>query len=232
MRDSERIDERIKEWVEGSVPDAAVRFEPPASSAGSDDHDGVGIFLLDLLDDHLPMGQGRTPLQLVLRYLVTAVAADPAAANRTLVELAFAAMDHEDLEPEFAPLDARLWMALGVPPRPSFILRVPVRKEREQPRVTPVTEPLVVQSSAVRPYSGLVLGPGEIPISGAYVELPSLRLTATTDARGRFRFAAVPADPPVKQLRVSARGRQFPVSVEEPDSDGEPAVIRLNLVEG
>jgi hypothetical protein len=229
MLDTERIDERIKEWVERSVPDADVRFEPPAGTAG---REGIGIFLLDLLDRQLPMGPDRAPLQLILRYLVTSVAADTAAANRTLLDLAFAAMDEPELTPEFAALDAHLWSALGVPPRPSFILHVPVQKEREQRRAAPVTEPLVVQSSAVRPYSGLVLGPGEIPVSGAYVELPSLQLSATTDARGRFRFAAVPADPPVKQLRVSARGRQFPVSVEEPDSDSEPAVIRLNLVEG
>lgn len=229
MLDTDRIDERLTEWVTGAVPGTEVRLEPPGGTAG---REGVGLFLLDLLDDHPAMGQGRAPLQLALRYLVTVVDADAAAANRTLVQLAFAAMDHDEVEAELGPLEPELWTALGVPPRPSFRLRVPVRKERELALAPPVTEPLVVQSSAVRPYNGIVIGPGEVPVANAFVELPALRLSATTDSRGRFRFAGVPADPPVKQLRVSARGRQFPVSVEEPDSDSEPAVIRLDLVEG
>jgi len=54
--------------------------------------------------------------------------------------------------------------------------------------------------------------------------LPALQLSTATDFRGRFYFAAVPSDPPIKLLRVNAKGRTISVPVKKPN---EAVIIRL-----
>ena len=72
---------------------------------------------------------------------------------------------------------------------------------------------------------GVVLGPGDVPISDAFVEIPSLALTTRSDGRGRFRFAAIPTAPAKQQLRVRAKAREFPFTVDS----SKPSVLRLDL---
>ena len=74
---------------------------------------------------------------------------------------------------------------------------------------------------------GLVLGPGDVPISDAFIEIPSLALTARSDRHGRFRFAAIPTSPVKQHLRVRAKAREFPFTVDS--SKPPPFVLRLDL---
>lgn len=74
---------------------------------------------------------------------------------------------------------------------------------------------------------GVVLGPGDVPVSDAFVEIPSLALTTRSDTRGRFRFAAVPTSPAKQQLRVRAKAREFPFTVDS--SKPAPFVLKLDL---
>ena len=74
---------------------------------------------------------------------------------------------------------------------------------------------------------GVVLGPGDVPISDAFIEIPLLALATRTDKRGRFRFAAVPTAPAEQQLRVRAKAREFPFTVDS--SKTPPFVLRLDL---
>jgi hypothetical protein len=92
-----------------------------------------------------------------------------------------------------------------------------------------VRGPLLVSSTNVVSLYGRVVGPGDLPIPDALVELQSLELSERTDRKGYFRFATVPADPPKLVLRVVAKGRDVSVPVERPTSPGEPLIIHLEL---
>ena len=73
----------------------------------------------------------------------------------------------------------------------------------------------------------LNLGPDDVPISDAFVEIPSLALATRSDVRGRFRFAAIPTSPVKQHLRVRAKAREFPFTVDS--SKPSPFVLRLDL---
>jgi hypothetical protein len=133
---------------------------------------------------------------------------------------------------DLAPVPVVLWSALGVPPRPAFRLRVPLERERPMPAVPRVKEPLVIRTVPAEVLLGRVVGPGDIPIPDALVELPSMGLSARTDAKGRFRFASVPTDTPLGRLEVRAKGEVLAVRTEELPTEEGALLVRLPLKEG
>jgi hypothetical protein len=160
----------------------------------------------------------------MLRYLVTAWDTNLHAMHRMLGELMFAAMDLPEVEVELEPLSPAAWSALGLVPRPSFVLRAPLLCERPEKLAPPVLTEMVIKEALLRPLSGRVIGPGDIAVMGARVELPALQLSTATDFRGWFQFAAVPSDPPIKLLHVNAKGRTISVPVKKAN---EAVIIRL-----
>ncbi len=221
----EQIDERLRDWVKSVLTDVSVSLARPEIA-----HKGrsVGVYLLEIIHAPIPRTSKRPPLQLTLRYLVTADDDDDAVAHRLLGQLIVAAMDCADFEVEPDPVPVATWTALEVPPRPSLVLRVPVRIERPQPVAKRVRMPLTVNNASMLPLSGVVLGPNEIPLAGAEIELPALQLFTHTDFKGRFRFAAVPLGPPDMLVRVRARGCEVAISTaEHARHNGEPLVIRI-----
>jgi hypothetical protein len=222
----DQVDEGLRSWVQTVLPGAEVHFDAPSSTPPTP---GVTMYLLHLRPRPAPRGTTRPPLQLTLCYLVTVWAPELGETHRRLGELVFAAMSRDDVEVDLEPLQGSDWAAFGTPPRPSFVLRVPLRKEVAQPAAKYVRGPLLVSSTNIASLYGRVVGPGDLPIPDALVELPSLELSERTDPRGYFRFASVPADPPAV-LRVRAKGREVRVPVERPTSPGEPVVIHLELL--
>ena len=221
----EQADARLTEWVAAIVgPDVQVALTAPV-----DDHqgEGVSVFLIELASRPPMRGQRRAPLQLALRYLVTAWARDPAAEHRLLGALVAAAMQEEGFEVLLTPLPAEAWRALGAAPRPSFLLQVPVRQVLPEPVAPRVRGPLVMQGVGLVPLDGVVLGPGDVPVAGARVEVPAAGAVAETDPDGRFRFPALPAEPVQKLVRVRARGRQLDVEIAQPEAAGS-VVIRFD----
>ena len=79
---------------------------------------------------------------------------------------------------------------------------------------------------------GRVVGPGDVPIPGAVVELPTLKLSTRTDSRGCFRFPFVPALNTLGGLEVRAKGEVLHVGAEALAPTEGPLVIRLPLKEG
>jgi len=221
----EQADLRLTDWV-GAVVGARAQV---ALTAPADQHRGAGVslFLMDLVSLPPMRGQRRAPLQLALRYLVTAWAEDAAAEHRLLGELVAAAMQEEDFEVVLAPTSPQTWLALGAAPRPAFVLQVPVRQARPEPAPPRVRGPLVVQGVALAPLSGVVLGPGDVPVANARVEVPSADAVAETDPLGRFRFPALPVEPRQKQVRVRARGREIDVEIAQPE-ESSAVVIRFD----
>ena len=225
----DRFDESLKNWILAVAQGAELWLGPPN---GQKEGSGVGLYLLEVMKAApANITQRRAPLQLTLKYLVTTWSEKPEDAHQQLVGLMLAAMESKDYEVEADPLPTAVWMALGAVPRPSFILRVPLLYERPALATKLVRQPRVLMS-AVTSLHGLVLGPDEIPLSECRVEIPSLRLSTTTDYKGRFYFPLAPGDG-TTNLVVKAKGRQLSVSSNKgyPDSKA-PLVINFSSLEG
>jgi hypothetical protein len=222
----DQIDRRLQEWVRTVVDVAEVSLGPPGGPATER---GVGLYLMEL--GHRPPSRGarRPPLQLTLHYLVTAWAERPDEEHRILGELALAALAHPEFEVQLDPVPVAAWTAFGVKPRPSFVVGVALRREHPEAVVPTVRTPPVVNTSPVGSLHGVVLGPEDLPVMGADVELPALQRSTRTDSRGRFRFAAIPTGPQVQRVRVRAKGQEVTVAAERAAGTGEPVVVRLPL---
>ena len=226
----DQIDRELLSWAE-SVAGMPTNLALPGQNASAE---GVSLYLLELGNAPAPRTTRRTPLQISLRYLVTVRCNDVAQAHRVLWELLVAASERtqsNDWQVDPTPPPTEFWLACGSAPQPSFVLHVPVRhewEERTAPRVRRAPE---VGIAPLERLEGVVMGPDEIPISGAAVELPALGLTAYTERRGHFEFAAVPAGPQrPDRLLVRARGREQAFRLQ-PDSDLNPLVVRFTVPE-
>jgi carboxypeptidase family protein/uncharacterized protein DUF4255 len=230
----EKVDQEIREWIGSVVTEAEVVLGLPGDSVQNEQ---IGLYLMDLAQGNCARVGKLPPLKINLRYLVTARSPRPEEAHRLLGELIFAALKKPEKEaPEFEvviePLPVEAWAVLGAAPQPSFFLRAPLRQERPEPKVPLVREPIVLQPAPMRPLSGVVSGPGGIPVMGARIELASIGVAARTDEKGRFRFGGVPANAPLKFL-VQAKGKQQEIdySGQAAASGDEPLEIRLQFTE-
>lgn len=219
----EQADTRLQEWTENILDGVTVSFAPPKTKQTGK---GISLYLIEFDAAPAARGTNRPPLQFTLVYLVTVYGYEPEEGHRLLGELIFAALDSTDFEIDLKPLPTAAWAAFGVPPQPSFFLRALARRDRPEPEIKYVRHPLVARATPVASLEGVVLGPGDIPLVGARVDVPGLTTRTQTDAYGRFSFSMLPAEPPVKQLRVRAKGRELQVTVE-PSSD-QPIVIHFD----
>jgi hypothetical protein len=225
----ERIGQEIRDWIGSVVTGAEVVLGLPRDDAQNGQ---IGLYLMDLSQSNCARFGKLPPFKLNLRYLVTARSPRAEEAHRLLGELIFAALQKPEKEaPEFEvivePLPVEAWAVLGAPPQPSFFLRAPLRRERPEPEVPMVTEPVVLQPSPMRMLSGTVYESGGMPIMGARVELLTLGIATRTDEWGRFRFAGVPSNGQLKLL-VQAKGQTKEIDYSIGD---EPLEIRLSLME-
>lgn len=225
----DQVDRQLKSWVTTVLQEVEVTLEAPRTVEQAR---GIGIYLMDVASLPAPSSARIAPLQVALRYLVTSWSEDPEEAHRLLAELMFAAMENPEFQVEPQSIPVESWRVFGVPPRPSFLLRVPLRRERTEPKAKPVLAAPTVRTVTMLGLYGLVRGPNEIPLTGATVEIPALRLTTYTNHQGGFYFAAVPGGGQMKTLHVKVKGREASVSTEEdyPDSS-RPLLIRFNNME-
>jgi hypothetical protein len=223
----DEVDERLRAWAAGVAGQVEVSTTPPAAGRQGT---GVSLYLLGLQTRPPLRGtEGVPPLQVGLRYLVSTWSDDPARAHRLLGQLVLAAMADAELEVDLEPLPPVAWSAFGLPPQPAFTVVTVLRQERPVPAPRLVRQ-LRVESSGLVSLAGTVVGPGDLPLAGAQVELPALNLAAETDWRGAFAFAAVPGQPPVKHLVVRARGRELAVDADL--AAAGPLTIRFTPLEG
>lgn len=225
----ERIGQEIRDWIGSVITGAEVVLGLPSDTA---QNGRIGLYLMDLTKSDCARVGKLPPFKLNLRYLVTTQSPRAEEAHRLLGELIFAALQKPEKEaPEFEvivePLPVEAWAVLGTPPQPSFFLRAPLRRERPEPAIPLVREPVVLQPSPMRPLSGVVCESRGMPIMGARVELLSLGISTRTDERGRFRFAGVPSN---VQLRLLAQAKGQKKEIDYFNGD-EPLEIRLNILE-
>ncbi len=147
-----------------------------------------------------------------------------------LGELVFAAMKNEEFGVEFDPALTDIWRAFGAPPRPAFLLDIPLRLESPLPKVPTVREGVTVEGSAAVAIHGLVMGPNSIPIMGARVEYPFLNLSTQSDSHGRFYFSVVPAKP-APEFKVTAKGKVLTIRADEKSLSGEALLIHFENLE-
>jgi hypothetical protein len=225
----DEVDQRLKTWVGEVAGDAPVSFAAPdRNSVGQ----GVSLYLLELGSAPPTRSVRRVPLQFSVCYLITVGGETPERAHQLLSELIFSALETPDFDVDLNPLPLALWSALAIPPQPAFRVRLPVRRERPEPHVRRVHFPLITQTVPNEVLLGRVVGPGEVPIPGALVDLPSLKLSTRTDARGCFRFPLVPSRASIGRLEVRAKGEVLHVGAETLTAEAGLLVIRMPLKEG
>ena len=222
----------VEEWVRPAVgPDVEVRFgaiEDPRGTAPRT----VFLTLLDLAPSPSPRrGTGPAPLQLRARYLITVDGFGPSEGAQCLADLAFAAAAMAQLELDPSPPGAQAWRALGATARPALIASVLLQRDRDQKPVPRVRVPLITRWSPISPLVGIVMGPRDVPIAGALVEIDGLSVTTYTNHRGEFSFRTVPGGDPPPNLVVSAKGTHLRVPVDRHAGPNDPLLIRVPIPE-
>jgi hypothetical protein len=221
-------DEQVGRWVREILPDAELRLTPPAQQG---DSPVVHLYLTEIRTAPAVRHDRRPPLTVGLCYLVVVSSQDPLQAHRWLGQLLFAAMENKRFEVDLQAITDDTWRAFGLVPQPAFLLRLPFSLDRphEYQRVT--KQPTIRAVPAVA-FTGILIGPDEVPIAGARVTLAELGLNTTTDKDGRFRFAAVAPSSQPKRLRIHARGLEMEtLAVPTSDRVNEPAIIRFTQLE-
>lgn len=224
----DQADHQLKAWVATILPDATIKLEAPQEGQAGR---GVNLYLMGLAE-RPPTHESRKPsLQIALSYLVTTWAENQEEAHRLLGELVFAALEKNEFEVEFDTLPALAWSGYHLTPRPYFVLIVPVRKLREVPPTKYVTNPLSIRGAETSQLFGLMVGPDNVPLSGAQVTIPALRQVQYTDAKGRFCFPLVPGPISQRTIRVKVKDRELEITPEQPTSEDAPLVIRFDVPE-
>ncbi|HEY7072432.1 MAG TPA: carboxypeptidase regulatory-like domain-containing protein [Acidimicrobiales bacterium] len=230
-------DDKLRAWLQAAAGGADVVAGPPRD-APEDTPAGkkatLGAYLLAIepvprvaTDKYHP-----APVVLHLRYLVVPEGPDDRAALELVDRLLEATYDTPlpgDLDVDLAPAPTDVWQALGARPRPAVTVQLTARFQPRPAEVEYVREQLHVVGTGVRSLGGRVLGPGDIPLAGAEVVVAATRASTRTSNSGTFRFPAVPTGPDPVRLAIRAKGRTFSVDVDP--SDGEPVVVRCDLLE-
>lgn len=204
-------DNQILEWTKAVLGEPIGILNPPASERQGR---GVGIHLLEVTPETIERSATRPRLQLWLKYLITSWADSTAEAHHLLDQLFEAAMQHPEFEIQTELPGPAWWQAFGSVPQPSLALRTRAWKELA-PKPVKLVRKSIVETVPGRPLEGVVIGPEDIPIADAAVELPALNLSTRTGPHGEFHFANVPVSSGLRTLRVRARGREMNVDLSK-----------------
>jgi hypothetical protein len=224
----DQMDATLKDWVAQALGSIEITLDAPVDSRPGK---GVSLHLIEMAFSFPSSGYPTPELRLDLRYLVSTWAETQEEAHRLLGQLVFAALSNATFN-DLHPVSPETWQAFNARPRPGFILQAPVTLAKPEEVTKIVTQPLIVQSSPLIPFSGRVLGPKvgekEMPLPNARVEIPFLNLSTLTDLQGWFNFT-VPADPEkYKNLRVVLKGWSLDVTVDAASRAHEPLVIHFD----
>lgn len=211
----------LVDWVKSILPDLPAIARP----LGAHEHtNGVDIRLIRAT----PRPVARTsepPVILDLDHLITVQMADAAAEQRALVELMFAAIDRHESEIVTGEGIAELCASIGISVAAGFVLRTPLVRTPARRAAKRVRKLVVHAVPDMGVIEGHVVGPQDIPISGAVISASGLSNTARSDNDGRFRLVGMPTTSGGVALTARARGAETAgVGVV-----GQPIVLRLAL---
>lgn len=219
--------EHLLTWVRHVLGDVSASFEPP----GSNLPEGrcISLYLMDLRPAPGAHNNKSSPLQFHAHYLITTWGPVCSAQHEDLFELTFSAIDRDDFVVDFETLPAATWRGFDTPPRPSLRINLHLRRARsQQPLAAMVRTPLVMAPAAMVPLQGRLIGPGDVPVAGARIELSGHGRTTQTDQNGLFVFAGVPAGRTLG-VRVQARGLVQEFELQASAETGAPMLLRMSL---
>jgi hypothetical protein len=208
----DQVTRRLVAWIEAALPGQPVAV---VASTATEMPEGATVRLRRAIPQRRP-AEAQSPLALMLHYEIAVRLADPLAEQRAIGELAFAALAEADFEIEAEG---------GEHGPPTLMLRTRLLRGRPLSRQARVREPLRADLRVIGSLQGVVLGPGDLPIPDAVVAIPAIGQRTSTDADGRFRFAAAPAGSEPLALTVDAKG----VRVDLVATPGGPVTIRVPL---
>jgi len=221
----------VAEWIRPALGPIAVTFGPAGRGHDTGAAPHIRVTLLGVTPAAAARGSSRDPpsLRLLARYLITAAASEQSAADRLIVTLGFTALDRGEPELERDSPASDMWLALGIEARPALVVRAMLERHRVVQAAPLVRQPVVTQWSHTRAISGVIRGPGDVPISGARIEVASAGLNTFSDHKGEFVLLGVPVGPPAPVLLVAAKGVRLTVRATSPAS--EPLLISVPLPE-
>lgn len=215
------VTREIVAWVQESLPDLPVRV---LASDDVERRPEITVQLANIAPLPGPRSD-RAPFVLAIDYLISVRSDDPFAAHRAVGELLFAALRRPDFE-------IRQGLAITAATErqdnhvlPGVLIRAKLARDRVFDQAPLVRRPPVVEVEGVVPLEGIVLGPNDIPVPDAAVEIIALGASVLTDGQGRFRFAAAPGG--AKPVKLSARKRAAQAYANA--LPGEIVTIRLPL---
>jgi len=223
----------LMDWL-ARTADAPVRTAAPQApedgggdggedGSGDEGRAGLSVWPMALLPERdMRNTSQREPLRFRVRHLVTG---EVGALDRVLV----AAVEAGDVTISLDPPSDQAWLALGVPPQPALVIDIPARVTRPTPKVPLVRGPLRVRGVPPVHVRGRVMAPGDLPLAGLRVEVISTGAWTYTDGAGRFAFAAVPEESPVR-LALLGKGRRLVAQIAS-DQDLNDLVIQFDLEE-
>ena len=221
----DQMDATLKDWVAQALGSVEITLDAPVDSRPGK---GVSLHLMEMALSFPSSGYPTPELRLDLRYLVTTWAETHEEAHRLLGQLVLVALTSSTVNVDLHPIPPETWLAFTARPRPAFILQVPVTLGKSEEVTKLVTQPLIVKDSPLVPLLGQVLGPHDMPVANARVEIPFLNLSTLTDLKGWFKFPAVPADPAPSRLRVVLKGWSLDVTVDPASLAHPPLVVHFD----
>ncbi|MCW5981086.1 MAG: hypothetical protein KIT09_23590 [Bryobacteraceae bacterium] len=220
-------DNRVRDWAGSVLGEAIVTLGPPPKQP---EGRGVYLYLSEIRVEPTQRNAWQSRLQARLRYIITAWDEKPEEAHRLLGTLLEAAIDHPDFLLDSDLPGPEFWRALGAPPQPCLCLLYRATKETPRQPLKFVRK-VVLDMTPAGSLHGVVIGPEDLALAEALVELPSLGLSTKTDHRGRFRFNAVPAGPPPRALRIRAKGREVNVDLSRYPNEDSPYTVHIEMEE-
>ncbi len=223
------VNQNLASWVDSTIPNLELTFQAPGDRDGND---GVSLYLMEFLPAVVTTAAAKKRAhQFQLRYLVSSWGDDAGQAQQNLSTLIFSAMENPDFQIDLEPISSQLWLAFGITPRPAFLLQLPLTLKRKEYLAPIIRYPLEIQQSSIVSLQGVVLGPEDIPVAQAKVEIPAYQLNTTTDSNGRFKFNTVPETPVIKKLKIKARNRVLEIEAKHDTKDAKPLIIHFDVME-
>ena len=196
----EQFNQFLKEWmVEVLGEDIVVTddFVPVV------DKPQVTVFLHEITSTAPSHRHTAGPLEIGLDYIISVNSVGSVTeSNELLKEIIFFAMENEELEVDLSPPPPAFWVSLGIKSRPCFRLKTKQIKERKLVTVPLVTEPIDLTTATAVSLHGRIKSPTDLPIVGAFVEIPNDNLSVRTDADGRFSFGSLMPEPDKKKVVI------------------------------
>lgn len=225
----DEVDAEVVSWIQSVVGDVSVLLEPPARLADASAA-VVSVYLTEIVRDPAPRDVRQTPARLGLRYLVSVSDKSVARAHALLGQLLLAAVEDESQQVVLDTLSPAYWAAFGVEPRPAFMLQRPLApvKQRE---VVPIATGVLARTALLQPLLGQVLGPRDLPMAGARIEISGTGQVARADHHGRFRIMYAPVQGATTTLKVRAKGREQLVQLDPSRTDASPLLVRLQIAD-